>query len=144
MKAEQAEIDSQYIMQTGTLATVFGEKDGKILLKLATSGTIIRVSDAYELKPIGIPKHIPETAKKTTQNGKYGAQKTLSLAAIIDPMLLAGGYTVKEIAAELGRQAGETTAGKDLEANVRARLVSYTRKGWQILKQDKQVKAVKI
>lgn len=66
-----------------------------------------------------------------------------SLAAIIDPMLLAGGKTVKEIAAELAKKAAEAAKGKDLAANVRARMVSYTRKGWQVEKDDqKRVKVV--
>lgn len=61
-----------------------------------------------------------------------------SLAAIIDPMLLAGGKTVKEIAAELAKKAAEAAKGKDLAANVRARMVSYTRKGWRVVKDDKK------
>lgn len=61
-----------------------------------------------------------------------------SLAAIIDPMLLAGGKTVKEIAAELAKKAAEAAKGKDLAANVRARMVSYTRKGWRVEKDDKK------
>ena len=66
-----------------------------------------------------------------------------SLAAIIDPMLLAGGKTVKEIAAELAKKAAEAAKGKDLAANVRARMVSYTRKGWRVEKDDqKRVKVV--
>ncbi|MBI4376701.1 MAG: hypothetical protein HY549_09660, partial [Elusimicrobia bacterium] len=50
--------------------------------------------------------------------------------------LLVGGKTVKEIAAELAKKAGEAAKGKDLAANVRARLVSYKRKGWQVVKDD--------
>ena len=66
-----------------------------------------------------------------------------SLAALIDPLLLAGGMTVKEIAAELAGKAAEAAKGKDLAANVRARMVSYTRKGWQVVKDDeKRVKLV--
>lgn len=61
-----------------------------------------------------------------------------SLAAIIDPMLLAGGKTIKDIAAELAKKAGEVAKGKDLAANVRARMVSYTRKGWRIEKDEQK------
>lgn len=61
-----------------------------------------------------------------------------SLAAIIDPMLLAGGKTVKEIAAELAKKAADAAKGKDLAANVRARMVSYTRKGWRVEKDDQK------
>ncbi len=59
-----------------------------------------------------------------------------SLADIIDPMLLAGGKTIKDIAAELARKAGEAAKGKDLEANVRARLYMFRRKGYAVKKDD--------
>ena len=75
--------------------------------------------------------------------GAKGSESNGSLAAIIDPMLFAGDKTVKEIAAELAKKAAEAAKGKDLAANVRARMVSYTRKGWQVKKDDqKRVKVV--
>src|ERR1041385_4489379 len=46
----------------------------------------------------------------------------ISFASIIDPLLFAGGKTVKQIAEALSAQAGATAQGKDLKANVRARL----------------------
>ena len=58
-----------------------------------------------------------------------GVEGNGSLASMIDPFLLAGGMTVKEIAGELAKKAVEAAKGKDLAANVRARMVSYTRKG---------------
>ena len=71
------------------------------------------------------------------------AKKEGSLAAIIDPMLLTGGHTTQEIAAELANAAGEAAKNRDLAANVRARMVSYTRKGWRVEKDDqKRVKVV--
>lgn len=75
------------------------------------------------------------TPRKAKGNG--------SLASLIDPLLLAGGMTVKEIAGELATKAAEAAKGKDLSANVRARMVSYTRKGWHVVKDDeKRVKLV--
>lgn len=67
-----------------------------------------------------------------------GATRDGSLAALIDPMLTAGKHTVQEIAAELAKKAGEAAKGKDLAANVRARMVSYTRKGWRVEKDDQK------
>ena len=58
-------------------------------------------------------------AQEATENGRKGG----SLASIIDPMLLAGGHTTQEIAAELAKKAGEAAKGKDLAANVRARML---------------------
>lgn len=81
-------------------------------------------------------------SKKIVAEAK-GSLRPGSLAALIDPLLLAGGMTVKEIAAELASKAADAAKGKDLAANVRARMVSYTRKGWQVVKDDeKRVKLV--
>ncbi|PJA14319.1 MAG: hypothetical protein CO113_03280 [Elusimicrobia bacterium CG_4_9_14_3_um_filter_62_55] len=89
----------------------------------------------------------PAAAKKKAakpQGGKkaaakpQGAKKEGSLAAIIDPMLTTGGHTVAEIAAELAKKAGDAAKGRDLAANVRARMVGYTRKGWKVEKDDKK------
>lgn len=66
-----------------------------------------------------------------------GAGREGSLAAIIDPLLFAGGKTIKEIALEVATKGGSVAKGKDLQANVRARMVSYRRKGYRIEK-DKE------
>lgn len=74
-----------------------------------------------------------KTADKAGAPGRGG-----SLAAFIDPMLATGQHTVQEIAAELAKKAGDAAKGKDLQANVRARMVSYARKGWQVVRDDKK------
>ena len=75
-------------------------------------------------------------AKKVA--GKDGGGREGSLSILIDPLLLAGGHTIKEIAAELAKTAGEAAKGKDLAANCRARMVSFRRKGWQVIKDDQK------
>ena len=70
------------------------------------------------------------------KNGGGGREGSLSI--LIDPLLLAGGHTIKEIAAELAKKAGNAAKDRDLAANVRARMVSYTRKGWQVKKDDQK------
>lgn len=83
-------------------------------------------------------------AKRTGAEVKSDVHKG-SLASSIDPMLLAGGMTVKEIAAELAGRAAEAAKDKDLAANIRARMVAYTRKGWQVIKDDeKRVKLLQM
>ncbi len=76
-------------------------------------------------------------AAKAGKKGRAAGREG-SLAAFIDPMLTAGRYTIKEIAAELAKKAGEAAKDKDLAANVRARMVSYTRKGWRVEKDEKK------
>jgi len=95
-------------------------------------------------------KYLSKTGATVTKTGEKDGKKIAigattvnpprpaSLAALIDPLLLAGGHSVKEIAAEISRQAGDAAKDKDLEANVRARMVIYTRKGWTVAKDDKK------
>jgi hypothetical protein len=121
-------------------------KDDRIVVKLENTDRQIGIPKNSELKPYdeNDEKAISNVGKilmKVNGKGKKGeakSKKENSLAAIIDPMLLAGGKTVKEIADELAKKAGEAAKDKDLNANVRARMVSYTRKGWQVVKDDKK------
>jgi hypothetical protein len=144
MKATEAKVGEMYLSRTGIPVTMVGPKNGKFLIKLKTTGTFTMVNGDYELKPYeekGIGKDSKLLLKvngKGKTAGKAKAKKEGSLAAIIDPFLLAGGKTVAEITAELAKKAGEAGKGKDLAANIRARMVSYTRKGWQVVKDDKK------
>ena len=144
MKANEAKTGEKYLSKTGIPVTVTGSKTGKVLIKLETTGTTVAVNGDYELKPYdekGIGKESRILLKingKGKKAGKAKAKKEGSLAAIIDPFLLAGGKTTQEIAAELAKKAGDAGKNRDLAANVRARLVSYTRKGWQVVKDDKK------
>ena len=154
MKASEAKVGEKYLSKTGATVTKTGEKDGKIVMTL-DSGIVFRCGPDYELKPIkGADGKVHNV--KAWQKGKAAKvvsapeqkiaigttavkpPRATSLAAIIDPMILTGGHTVKEIAAELGKCAGDAAQGKDLNANVRARLVTYTRKGWTVAKDDKK------
>lgn len=149
MDASEAKSGVKYLSRTGIPVIFKGIKNGKVLLRLETTGTTIAVNGGYELKPIPEPK----TEKVAKQGGnaqgkakvavKPAAPAPRSLSAFIDPMLLAGGHTVKEIAAEVLKQATEMAKDKDIEANVRARMVSFTRKGCQITKDaNKRVKVL--
>lgn len=51
------------------------------------------------------------------------------LAPLIDAMLLAGNKTMRGILRELRRKASAACRGRDLEANVRARLYWVRQKG---------------
>jgi len=52
-----------------------------------------------------------------------------SLASAIDALLLEGGRTMRGIIRELMRKAGAACRGRDVAANVRARLYWFRRKG---------------
>ncbi|MFA5161912.1 MAG: hypothetical protein WC421_06665 [Elusimicrobiales bacterium] len=152
MKARDAKIGEKYLSKTGATVTMTGEKDGKIVMKLA-SGIVFRCGPDYELKPIKSSAgavHKPEPTepkskieKSTPRQKPAVSGACMSLASIIDPFLLSGGHTVRDIAIELSNKAGDAAQGKNLEANVRARMVTYARKGWRVVKDEsKRVKIV--
>ncbi|MBI2069481.1 MAG: hypothetical protein HYT79_02685 [Elusimicrobia bacterium] len=141
MNAEKAEVGKKYLSKTGVPIVVVGAKGDKILVKLLTTGNQVDVPKDYELQPYDEKKitSIARVHLRTNGKGAKGSkQKTESLAALIDPYLISGGHTVKEIVAELAKNAGDLGKNKDLGANCRARMVSFKRKGWQVLKDDKK------
>jgi hypothetical protein len=140
MKASDAKAGEMYLSRTGIPVTVMGPKNGKILIKLKTTGTFTMVNGDYELRHYS-EKGIGKDSRillKVNGKGKVKAKKEGSLAAIIDPFLLSGGHTIQEIAAEVAKEAGDAGKNKDIAANCRARMVSYTRKGWQVVKDEKK------
>lgn len=58
--------------------------------------------------------------------------QTKPLAPMIDAMLLAGSMTMKGILRELRRKASAACRGRDLKANVRARIYWFKRKGCRL------------
>ena len=149
MKANEAKVGEKYLSKTGIPVTLMGAKAGKFQIKLETTGTTVGVNGDYELKPYDEKGVDKESSILLKLNGKgrgckAKAKKEGSLAAIIDPYLLVGGKSTQEIAAEVAKKAGEAGKGRDINANVRARLVCYTRKGWQVVKNEKKhVKVVR-
>ena len=101
-----------------------------------------------EMSPENSTMEVDDMAKKKANAPKKQAVKAgtngkpkkngHTLAEIIDPPLMAGGHTVAEIAAMLAKKGGEAAKGRDLAANVRARMVAYTRKGYRVLKDDQK------
>jgi len=140
MTANKAEVGKKYLTKTGIPVTVFSAKGNKMVLKVETTGNKTEVDGSYELRPYEESKMSKDAqllikAKGKSKNGaSKGKSREGSLAAIIDPLLFAGEHTVKEIAAELAKKAGTAAKGKDLEANVRARLYSFRKKGASIQK----------
>ena len=146
MKASEAKVGERYLSRTGVMVVCEGTERDRVILRMQPSGTIFLVTPGYELKPINpdgkiLKRKAAKAVAAPKQQSGVGATtvkppRAASLAAIIDPMLLSSGYTVKEIAAEVARKAGEAAKGKDIEANVRARMMTYKRKGWQVAKDE--------
>jgi len=146
MKAEQGKIGERYLTKKGIPMRIMGIKDTQVIVKLENLNKQIGIPKNSEIKPY-TEKDISSIGKlvaKPESDKKQKLVKEGCLASFIDPMLFEGKYTVKEIANEIIQKAKEYTQNKDIEANIRARMVTYKRKGYQVVKdKDKHVKVVK-
>lgn len=144
MNATDAKVGHKYLSAKGTPVIVTKHKGDRTMLKVEVTGNEIEVAKNYELKPFseaGINKDTKILMRANGHSLKRATPKKPrkeSLSAIIDPMLFAGGKTVKEIAEMATKHASDLAKGKDVEANVRARMVSFSRKEWKIEKNDKK------
>jgi hypothetical protein len=76
---------------------------------------------------------------ETVVEGRKG-----SISAVMDPLLLEGGRTVQEIAAEVASRVGSAVEGKKLVNYVRVRLTTLSKKGYTVEKSEgKKVRLVK-
>ncbi len=146
MKAEEGKIGERYLTKKGIPIKIVEIKGSQVIVKLENLNKQIGIPKNSEIKPYN-DKEISSIGKlvvKPENNKKQKPVKEGSLASFIDPMLFEGKYTVKEIANEIIQKAKEYTQNKDIEANIRARMVTYKRKGYQVVKdKDKHVKVVK-
>ncbi len=146
MNAIKATIGEKYLSKKGTPVTVVGHKGDKIILKVSGSDNEVPVAKDYELRPYNRAQVSKDARHLEQLNGAKAGRKPRgeSVAAIIDPLLFSGGKTVKEIAELVTKKSAALAKGRDMEANVRARMVTYSRKGWKVEKNDrKHVKVVK-
>ena len=139
MNAEKVEVGQKYLSKKGVPVTVMGTNGDKVVLRVEVSGNKVEVAKNYELLSYKESKVSKESKLLVNSNGKKsGERREGSLAAIIDPMLLAGGKTIQEIADVVAKKAGQAAKGKNLQANVRARMVTFRRKGWRVDKDEKK------
>lgn len=142
MNAEKAEVGKRYLSKTGVPVTVMGAKGDKVILRVEVSGNKVDVAKSYELRPYQESKINKESRLLMNSNGKKGKHREGSLAAIIDS-LFDGSKTIQEIADIVAKKAGQAAKGKDLAANVRARMVSFRRQGLRVEKDEqKRVKVI--
>lgn len=127
MNAIDAKVGQKYLSKKGTPVTVVAHNGDKVVLKIAGSKNEVDFAKNYELKPYR-DAEVNKEAKiliRANGGGRHKGGRKLnkeSLSVTIDPMLFAGGKTVKEIAEQVIKQAADLAKGKDVEANVRARM----------------------
>ena len=85
-------------------------------------------------KGLSLVKRCKRAKKPVAERTPTGA-RVGTLGALADVLLLEGGHTIKEIALDLFRKAPTALIkGRDLEANVRARMAHYRRRGDRVVR----------
>ena len=132
MKAGKATIGHLYHSPKGAVVTVMALKDRKIVLKINETNTEVLVSKSYPLRKGALSQPLEELRQQPSQDRVLPGvkQNVPPLSQFIDPLLLESKKSIREIVENLRTEFGSRLEGKDLAANVRARIFHLKRRGW--------------
>jgi len=127
-----------YINELGDVLLLAGFFEGLLAMRSLMSASRYFVSPSRPLRlakeeDMGRVNYMPAPAPAPTE-GFYRKGKVLS--AIIDALLMHGGMTITGIAREVQRRASSACAGKDVRANIRARIHWLQRRGLKLYRDD--------
>lgn len=127
----------RYLTVTGAPVQILKIQEDYVLVQSLASDNRFYLSKEYPLCPFK-----PEAAAWDMRPGRYIARseqpKSLrvapqkQLAPIIDALLLEGGRTMRGLVREVKRRASSACKGKDVRANIRARIYWFKKKGYQM------------
>lgn len=107
-----------------------------VMLQSLASDNLILVPIGYPLARLRADRAASAPRARPYQprgpRSRKGRGDLKPLAPLIDAMLLAGNMTMRGILRELRRKASAACRGKDLKANVRARVYWLRRRGYAI------------
>ena len=137
MPGHNPKIGGRYLTATGIPVEIFAVCDGAVVLQSLASDNRFSIPAGYPLEllrgesafTLRANLYVPRAVRIRQA---YTPVAVKQLAPIIDAMLLAGGKTMRGILRELRRKASASCKGKDLAANVRARLHWFKRKGYRV------------
>lgn len=132
MPSLEPKAGDRYLTATGAPVQVLEVHDGAMLLQGLASDNRLCVSTAYPLQKFDQNKAAWEmraSLYRPRSKKERRPRPAKALAPLIDAMLLTGGMTMVGIMRELRRKATTACHGKDLKANVRARLYLLRRQG---------------
>lgn len=126
MSAHKLKPGGRYITATGVPVRILSVTNNAILLKSLQSDNRFSVSVGYPLRVA------TGNGADTIHEPQTSAPSTKPLAPLIDAMLLKGGMTMRGIVRELKRKASASCNGRDVAANVRARIYWAQRRGFRV------------
>lgn len=136
MGAREPRVGAEYATVSGLPVRVVAVSGGQVELQSLASDSRFYVPAGYSLGPMTgsnlavARRSHPDQARGAVAGAPARTNKPLAL--IIDAMLLAGGHTMRGIVREVKRRASASCKGRDLRANVRARLYWLRRKGYRV------------
>lgn len=136
MRVREPRVGADYATASGLPVRVVTITGGQVELQSLASDSRFYVPASYPLGPMTGPNLAVARRFRSLQAHGPAAGSPVRmnkpLAPIIDAMLLAGRHSMRGIVRELRRKASASCQGKDLKANVRARLYWLRRKGLAI------------
>ena len=136
MTIHKAMIGRSYLTSSGLPVRVIQLDDGLIVLQSLASDNRIVAPANYPLESMKLKNSAFAVKADPYQprgpRSRKGPSPPKPLAPLIDAILLAGNKTMRGILRELRRKASVSCRGKDLKANVRARMYWLRRKGYRV------------
>ena len=118
-------IGKEYLTASGLPVRVAGIGDGCLVLQSLASDNRFAVPVGYPLETTGgKAAAFPARSRPYSPfvRPRRGQPEPRPLAATIDALLLEGGRTMKGLVREVQRKASSACKGKDVAANIRARM----------------------
>ena len=141
MYSPDPKVGSRYLTVTGAPVQVREIHDQVMVLQSLASDNRFHVPTVYFLRPFDQGKAAwemrpsPYSARSKKVKGQAAPNKPL--APIIDALLLKGGISMVGIVRAVRRKASSSCRGKDVKANVRARLYWFKRRGCEVARDSR-------
>jgi hypothetical protein len=137
MGAREPQAGAEYATASGLPVRVVAVHDGQVELQSLASDSSFYVPASYLLGPMTGPNlAVARRSYPDQERGPAAAapvRMNKPLAPIIDAMLLKGGMTMRGIARAVKRKAGAVCRGRDVQANIRARIYWLKKRGINIV-----------
>lgn len=136
MPARNGEVGQDRLTCSGLPVRIARACQDAVMLQSLASDNLILVPLGYPLARLRADRAATTARARPYQvrgpRPRKGRGDTKPLAPLIDAMLLAGNMTMRGILRELRRRASAACQGKDLAANVRARIYWLKKRGRQL------------
>jgi len=141
MPSIEPRVGNRYLTVTGVPVQIIKVHDGSMVLQGLASDNRFAVPLQYPLQPLrgqsaALPMRSSPYTEPLSQAPPRSAPEPKLLAPIIDALLVRGGLSMRGIVREVRRRAGSVCGGKNIHANVRARLYWLKKKGMVVHRND--------